>query len=210
MKYENLNQFSLPFEGENRQSETVEIVNEHMSLFQLLANIIKESKKEFEERIRDDPKRDIYEDRTYFCYTLTQIIKSNINRAIDSGNLKLFKAIFGQCSYYVVNGALSIYVKKLSKKGLPSFNESHASDRRICNNENLPCVFIGPRVSDEGIVGEACLSITNGKDNMNWVYELNSNHTDVKIASILLSDDKSDNLCRAKEEFIKIKEKKAN
>ena len=77
------------------------------------------------------------------------------------------------------------------------------------NHEQLPCVFIGPRVDNSGFVGGTCLAITNGKDEVYWVLDINPEEQSV-INSIdfALQDKEVDEICKPKEEFV-VRRKKA-
>ena len=209
MKSEYLGQTSFSFFNAGRQQETIELVQDNMELFHIIARIIETSKEQFENRIKSDPMIDLYDDRTYYIHTLTRIIKVNINRAIDGRELNLFKARYKQCQYYVSSDLFSIYIKKLNEKGLPSYAESVASDCRLHNHEQLPCVFIGPRVDNSGFVGGTCLAITNGKDEVYWVLDINPEEQSV-INSIdfALQEKEVDEICKPKEEFV-VRRKKA-
>lgn len=107
MKSEYLGQTSFSFFNAGRQQETIELVQDNMELFHIIARIIETSKEQFENRIKSDPMIDLYDDRTYYIHTLTRIIKVNINRAIDGGELNLFKARYKQCQYYVSSDLFS-------------------------------------------------------------------------------------------------------
>lgn len=209
MKSEYLGQTSFSFFNVGRQQETIDLVQDNMELFYVIARIIETSKKQFESRIKNDPLIGLYNDRTYYIHTLTRIIKVNINQAIDNGELNLFKARYKQCEYYVSSDLFSIYIKKLNEKGLPSYAESIASECRLQNHEQLPCVFIGPRVDSSGFIGGTCLAITSGKDEVYWVLDINPEEQSV-INSIdfALEDKEVDEICKPKEEFA-IRRKKA-
>jgi hypothetical protein len=209
MKSTYLGQRSFPFFNAGRQQETMDLVQAHMGLFHIIARIIETSKDQFENRIKNDPMIDLYDDRTYYIHTLTRIIKVNINRAIDNGELNLFKARYKQCQYYVLSDLFSIYIKKLNEKGLPSYAESIASDCRLHNHEQLPCVFIGPRVDNSGFVGGTCLAITNGKEAVYWVLDINPGEQSVINSIDFAFEDKEvDEICKPKEEFV-VRRKKA-
>ena len=209
MKSTYLGQRSFPSFNAGRQQETMDLVQAHMGLFHIIARIIETSKDQFENRIKNDPMIDLYDDRTYYIHTLTRIIKVNINRAIDNGELNLFKARYKQCQYYVLSDLFSIYIKKLNEKGLPSYAESIASDCRLHNHEQLPCVFIGPRVDNSGFVGGTCLAITNGKEAVYWVLDINPGEQSVINSIDFAFEDKEvDEICKPKEEFV-VRRKKA-
>lgn len=202
MKGEYITQQSFPFFNIRRQEETFELVQENMDLFNIISRIIENSKEQFEERIKNDPMREVYEDRTYYVYTLTRIIKVNINRAINSGELNLFSARFKQCEYYVASDLFSIYIKKLNEKGLPSYADSIASECRLRNHEQLPCVFIGPKVDSSGFVGGTCLAITNGKEDTYWVLDIIPYQEKVtNSVGFALEGREIDEMCKPKEEF---------
>lgn len=203
MKSENLNQTSFPFFYVGRQEETVELVKDNMEIFIIISRIIETSKNQFEERIKNDSMRELYEDRTYYIHTLTRIIKVNINRAINSGELSLFQARYRQCEYYVASDLFSIYIKKLNEKGLPSYAESIASECRLQNHEQLPCVFVGPRVDDAGFVGGTCLAITSGKENAYWVLDILPKYQeDINSIDFTLEEKEVDEICRPNEDFV--------
>lgn len=202
MKTESLTQAFFPFCDENRQQETYDLVQSQMELFQIISKIIDNTKKQFETRVKNDPIPELYEDRTYYIHTLTLMIKANVNQAINDGILKLYKARYMQCQYYVVPDLFSIYIKKLSEKGLPSYVDSLASGCRLQNDEDLPCVFIGPRVDSSGVVGGTCLTITNGKDDAYWVLDVIPKQQDSdKSIDFVLEETEVDDICKSKEEF---------
>ena len=208
MKGENIKQLSF-FKGRNES--TINLVHENMNVLKELAGIIEQTKKDMEARVVSDAEPRLYEDKTYFAYTLTQLIKINIVSAIDRGELKLKKAHYYQCEYFILEGVMSIYIKKLSKEGLPAYNESQASRRRMLNDEKLPCLFLGPRYNDEGMVGGVCASITSGSSSSYWIAEIEpASKSQEKIEKIVYNDTNSDDICTAKEDMVKIKERKVN
>ena len=209
MKGEYITQKSFPFFNIRRQEETFELVQDNMDLFNIISRIIENSKKQFEERIKSDSMRELYEDRTYYVYTLTRIIKVNINHAINAGELNLFNARFKQCEYYVASDLFSSYIKKLNEKGLPSYADSVASECRLRNHEQLPCVFIGPKVDNSGFVGGTCLAITNGKEDTYWVLDIIPNQEkENRSLDFVLEENDIDEICKPNEEFA-IRRKKA-
>ena len=209
MKSEYLGQTSFSFFNTGRQQETIDLVQDSMDLFHIIARIIEFSKEQFEERIKSDSMIDLYDDRTYYIHTLTRIIKVNINRAIDNGEINLFKARYKQCQYYVLSDLFSIYIKKLNEKGLPSYAESIASECRLQNHEQLPCVFIGPRVDNRGFIGGTCLAITDGKEKVYWVLDINpEDQSVINSIDFTLQEKDVNEICKPKEEFV-IRRKKA-
>lgn len=209
MKGENIKQLSFL---SGRNEFTVTLLYEHMDMLKDLAYIIEQTKQQMEIRVINDPEPRLYEDKTYFAHTLTRLIKINIAEAIDKGELNLKKARYYQCDYFIIEGVMSIYIKKLNKEGLPAYNDSQASIKRMLNDEKLPCVFFGPRCNDQGLVGGACASITSGTGSSYWVAEIDPSISKLqeKNENIVYNNTNSDDICTPKEDIVKIKEKKVN
>lgn len=182
MNYEHLNQAPLSLWEAPTYRSSMEIVELYNELFQEIAEIIEITKTELIERIINDPKPELYEDKTLHSTFLNNLIRVNINKAVDKGCIQLIKERYYQCNYYNVNGEFSLYIKKLDKNGRPSYNESVASTNRLLNNESKPCVFIGPRVNEFGIIGNTYISIINGQDV--WLKEIMINSSKNHIGII--------------------------
>lgn len=209
MKGESIKQLSFLIE---RNESTIDLVNENMHLLRKVADIIEQTKNQMEFRIINDPMPQLYEDKSYFAHTLTKLIKINIGLAIDRGELNLKKARYYQCDYFIIEGVMSLYIKKLNNDGLPAYNESQASSNRMSNNEKLPCLFLGPRYNDDGMIGGVYASITNGTNSSYWVMEIEPtlSRSEKKVEQIVYNNTNSDDICTVKEDMIKIKERKVD
>lgn len=209
MKGENIKQLSFLM---GREKATVNLFYEHKDILKDLACIIEQTKQQMEIRVINDPEPRLYEDKTYFAYTLTQLIKINIASAIDRGELCLKKARYYQCDYFIIEGVMSIYIKKLNKEGLPAYNESQASNRRMSNDEKLPCMFLGPRYNEQGMVGNVCACIPNGVSSSYWVKEIEPSvlRSQEINENIVYNNTNSDGICTPKEDMVKIKKREVN
>ena len=214
MEYKNINQYCFDFGESHHRENILSLVDDNNDIFELIAKLIDQAKHEMARRMLEDPFPEIYQNKTCFATTLTEIIKAHIDRAIKDQDhpsvLFLKKAYYYQCEYYVLGGKLSLYIKKLDKKGRPSYAESIASYNRLENNERLPCVFIGPRTDKYGAIGSTCVSIVNGTES--WFKEISIQES-ISIESYnIVADINNDDIYTINEEKVserKIKKPKA-
>lgn len=156
MKTESIHQLEFAFYRGNRK-KAEDLVVEKTEVFEKICSAIEDAKNDLVKKKIEDP--EAYMSKKLEAHMLNELIKKHINK-IEIDSHRIIKIEKYGSLRYVVDGELSLYVKKLNKKGLPSYNPTKASKKRMNNMEDIPCAFIGPRVNEMGMIGDTFISIT--------------------------------------------------